>query len=378
MYRNIAVTFLGLTLVVIGVVVWMSSVKATVLVKVKRDSAKIDSVVDIAKEPEQGELHGRVVEGTFDNIQEFKITEQTASAEDSVATGRVRITNNYSKAQTLVKTTRLVTADGKLFRINATVNVPSSQSVEVDAYSDKPGKDSAIGSGVKFTIPGLWIDLQKWIFAESITSFTGANKVLKIVSALDIADAQKSLEETVIEQAKKTLIAEASVPAGALDENCRGDQDCWEAVYFITPVEKKTNVTAGQESESFLAQVKVKVTAVFYPKRDMELLVRTKLKERLPDGRDLVDFDSSRVIYRLEQSDAKLERARISFVAEASSRLSTNSSALSTDSIAGLSLSDAEKELTDIDGVEFVEIKLRPSWARKLPTQKKAIVLQIQ
>lgn len=378
LYRNIAVTFLGLTIVIIGAVLWMSSVKATVRIRVKRDTTKIDSTVEIAKSPDQGQLQGRVVEGTFDNIQEFKVQEQTSTTVDTVTTGRVRIVNNYSKAQPLVKTTRLVTSDGKLFRINATVSVPSGQAVEVDAYSDQPGAAYAIGSGTKFTIPGLWIDLQKWIYAESVTAFAGGSKTVKTVGASDISEAQKSLEASVVEQAKKTLIAEAGIPADKLADDCPEDQPCWQGVYFITPVEKKTNVTAGQESDAFLAQVKVKVTGVFYPKRDMDLLVRTKLKERLPDGRDLVDFDPSRVIYRLETADTSAEKARIGFIAEASSRLTDQSPALSKDAIAGMSVDDAKAAISKIEGVEFVEVTLRPSWARKIPTQKNAIDVTIE
>lgn len=378
MYRNIAFTFFGLTIVVIAAVLWMSTVRATVKVQVKRDVAKVDSSVQIAKSPEQGQIQGRVVEMPFDSIQEFKVKETTGTVINATTTGRVRITNAYSKGQPLVKTTRLQTADGKLFRIAATVDVGSNQSVEVNAYSDKPGDGYAIPAGTKLTIPGLWIDLQKWITAEAITPFTGGTKTVKLVTQADIDEAQKTLQQAIVEQAKKTLIAEAAIPAEKLAENCPSDQACWQAIYLITPIEKKSNVTAGQESDTFLAQVKVKVTAVFYPKKDMELLVRTKLKEGLPDGRDLVDFNPENVTYSLKASDPKLEKATISFSTETPSRLTTQSPSLSPQALAGLSIQDAKDKLAGVDGVEFVEITLRPSWARRLPSKPSAIDLQIQ
>jgi hypothetical protein len=379
MYRNIALTFFGLTVVVIGAVLWMSTVRATVRVQVKRDVANIDSFVEIAKSPEQGQLQGRVVEGVFDNIQEFKVKETTGNVVlNTTTTGRVRITNGYSKAQPLVKTTRLLTADGKLFRINATVTVSPGETVEVDAYSDAPGADYAIPAGTKLAIPGLWIDLQKWIYAEAITPFAGGIKTVKVVMASDIADAQKTLEQVVVDQAKKTLIAEAAVPADKLADDCPSEDACWKAVYFVTPMEKKSNISAGQESDAFLAQVKVKVTGVFYPRKDMELLVRSKLKERLPEGRDLVDFDPSDVVYKLDSADTTIEKAKIGFSVETSSRLTEQSSALSPQAIAGLSVQDAKEKIAAIEGVEFVEITLRPSWARRLPAKKDAIELKIE
>jgi hypothetical protein len=200
----------------------------------------------------------------------------------------------------------------------------------------------------------------------------------EVVTEKDIADAQTALEAAVVEQAKKTLIAEAAVPEDKLATDCPDTEACWQAVYFITPIEKKSNVTAGQESETFLAQAKVKVTGVFYPKRDMELLVRSKLKERLPDGRDVVDFDASKVTYTLESADTSEEKAKINISAETSSRLSSQSPDLSPDAITGMSLQEAKDKLSSIDGVEFVEITLRPSWARSLPSKKSAIDLKIE
>ncbi len=378
MYRNIALTFFGLTIVVVAAVLWMSTVRATVRIHVKRNVTKIESSIDIAKSPEQGQLQGRVVEDVFDSIQEFSVAATTGTVVHATTTGRVRVTNRYSKAQPLVKTTRLLTADGKLFHISANVNVASNSTVEVDAYSDQPGDEYAIPAGTKLTIPGLWIDLQKWIYAESITPFEGGKRTIKMVTAEDIENAERSLETAVVEQAKKTLAAEAGIPAEKLANDCPPEQACWQAVYVVTPIEKKSNVAAGQETDSFLAQAKVKVTGVFYPRKDMELLVRSKLKDKLPEGRDLADFDPSKVVYRLDSSDKSLEKAHIVFSAETASRLTAQSPSLSARAIAGLSVQEAKDVLSNVDGVEFVEITLRPSWARRLPSKPGAIDFKIE
>ncbi|MBU1032908.1 MAG: hypothetical protein ABII13_02210 [Patescibacteria group bacterium] len=378
LYRNIAITFLGLTIIVVGVAVWMSSTKAQVRIHVKRDVNNIETIVEVAKDPEPGQLQGRVVEGTFDNIQEFTVTEKEAEVVVATTTGNVRITNNYSKDQPLIKTTRLLTSDGKLFRINKSVTVPSGGSIEVEAYSDKPGKNYLIPTGTIFTIPGLWIDLQSLIKAEAISGFTGQSGKSKIVTAAELVEAQKTLEEAVLEQAKKTLAAEASIPWEKLGQNCAPNDSCWEGVYLVKTLEKKSNVSPGQQTAGFLAQVKMEVKAVFYPKKDIQVLVQSKLKERLPEGRDLVDYDSGRVVYRLEQADTHIEEARLTIMAEAYSRLTENSPALSKDAIAGLSIEDAKTKLAAVDGTEFVEITLRPSWARKIPRQKDKIEMIIE
>ena len=378
LYRNIAITFLGLTLVVFIAAFWMSSTRATVRIHVKRDLNNIETTVELAKVPDSGQLQGRVVDGTFDNIQEFTVQVKEGETAIATTTGRVRITNNYSQDQPLIKITRLLTSDGKLFRIDKNVTVPAGGSVEVGAYSDQPGQDYVIGAGTTFVIPGLWIDLQKLITAAALTDFSGIASNAKVVTSAELAEAQKTLEEAVLEQAKKALSAEASVPWEKLGANCASADNCWEGVYLVKSLEKKSNVTAGQVTDRFLAQVKIQVTAVFYPKKDIEVLVSTKLRERLPEGRDLVDFDPGHVIYRLEQADPITEKARLVITAEAYSRLTDQSPLLSKDAIAGLSVEEAKTKLSAVDGADFVEITLKPSWARKIPQQKDKIDLIIE
>jgi hypothetical protein len=368
LYRNIAFGFLGLTVIIVIGVLWISSVHARVTVKVRRDSTEIQSAIEVARNPEQNQLRGRVVQGTFEKIQEFSVKDSSSTevSDDVVVQGTVKIINNYSKPQTLVKTTRLLTADGRLYRIDKNVVIQPKQSVTVSAHSDKKGKDYILPPGTKLTIPGLWIDLQKWIYAETVSGFSGGQQLGKIVSSMDVYDAKKALEDAVFEQAKKTLKAEAGV----------GDD--WQAVYQKKLIDSKTNVSPGQKSDQFLASVKLDVSAIFYPKKDMDTLVRQKLKERLPDGRDITNFDSSAVAFKIESLDVQNEKAGLSFSAKASTKLTQNSPLLSKDAIAGLSLEEAKTKLLSIDGVEAVNIQIQPTWIGKLPTMKDHIEMLVQ
>jgi hypothetical protein len=289
LYRNIAFSFLGLTVLVVFGVLWLSSVRARVMVLVKSDTTSAQAMVEVSQSPEQGQLRGKVVKGNFDKMQEFGVKDHSGEpqlAQDVEVNGTVKVINNYSRQQTLVKNTRLLTSDGRLYRLDKTVVLDPKESVTVTAHSDAKGRQYVLQPGEKFTIPGLWIDLQKWIYAEAVSGFTGGQLANKnVVTQLDVSDAQKALEDAVYEQAVKTLTAEAGAPAD------------WKAYFTKKVIEKKTNVTPGQSSDNFLASVKLEVTGVFFPKSDMEALVRQKLRERLPDGRDLVNFDSNAITY---------------------------------------------------------------------------------
>lgn len=369
LYRQIAFSFLGLTILVVLGVLWLSSVRARVLVTVKSDTASTQATVEVSQSPEQGQLRGKVVKGTFDKMQEFAVKAKPAEeiAQDVEVNGTVKVVNNYSRQQTLVQNTRLLTSDGRLYRIDKTVVLDPKESVLVTAHSDAKGKQYVLKAGEKFTIPGLWIDLQKWIYAEAVSGFSGGQLANKnVVTQLDVNDAQKALEDAVYEQAVKTLTAEAGASAD------------WKAYFSKKVIEKKTNVTPGQSSDQFLASVKLEVTGVFFPKSDMEALVREKLRERLPDGRDLVNFDSNAITYTLDQVDAELQKARFSVSAQALSRLTDKSPALSLSNIAGLSSDEAKAKLTAIDGVENVSIEIHPNWIGKIPSNTSHIELIVK
>ncbi len=89
------------------------------------------------------------------------------------AQGKVRITNTDSVPLTLVKTTRLLTSDGKLYRLAQTVIVPAQGQIIADAYADQNGSLYAIGPST-FSVPGLPASLQSYVAVSSESAFVMA------------------------------------------------------------------------------------------------------------------------------------------------------------------------------------------------------------
>ncbi len=409
-YRRIAYTFIALTVVIVLAVLWLTSVKAEVLVKVKRDRVRLDGVVEVAKEPKTGQIPGRVVQGVFEKVQEFPVlgaagepadptktptttptpvvTPVPVVNENVIAKGTVRIVNKYSKSQTLVKTTRLLTSDNKLYRIDAQVVVPPGGEVSVGVYADKPGSQYVLTGPQKFTIPGLFVDIQQYIYAESDSAFqavaqdsaaatqpvtpppaastTAKPKVGKPVMQSDLDRAEKSLTDTVLNQAMKSLAGEV------------GSTTNLEVVYVVKVVDRKFMVRPGDVAENFLASIKLDVTAVYYGKEDMQTLVRSRLRERVPAGREFLPFDSGAITYSLESSDIAQEIASIRVSADAAYRLSPASPLLQKSVIAGKSKSEAESLLRAVEGVESVEVKIQPGWIDSVPSLKDRIDLKVE
>lgn len=401
LYRKIAYAFIALTVFIVIAVLWLSSMRAEVRVRVRRESVKIDHVIEISKTPRAGQLAGRVSQGELKLDKEFSIRGTVASTTvpvvtttpstvpvvttapvavtttDGIARGVVRIVNKYSKPQTLVKTTRLLTTDGKLYRLNKTISVPAGGEVSVDVYSDKVGTEFAI-SPTTFIIPGLYIDLQKFIYAVSDTAFAfntvtttppptpapvvrpptttpGTRPVVRNTTPNtdEVTDALREVRNQALDQLKKNLAANI------------GDIAAFEPVYFVN---EEPKVLPGSTAESFIASVKVTITAVYYPKDDMLVLVRTKLKEKVPSDRELIPFDNQAITYSVESVDAKNETATIRVKADADYRLTPSTPAFQTSALAGKSKEEVTNTIKAIEGVERVEVITHPGWLSKLPS----------
>ncbi len=402
LYRNIAYSFIACTVVLVLTVLWLSSVRAEVTVHTKRTTVKLDTTVEVARAPQSGQIPGRVVQGVFEKIQEFPVpmmaststavvptpasleAVKTPSPTPVLARGTARIINNYSRSQTLVRTTRLLTSDQKLYRIDQTIKIPPGQEVSVRIYADQLGAEYAIGP-TRFTIPGLFIDLQKYIYAVSDAAFVATPSETPvapsvpavaissspsrgdIVTQADLDVAIQSLSDTVLAQAKRTLMAEVA------------DANLGEAVYVVKRLDKKTNVAVGQSADHFLASVKLDVTAVFYPKEDMAAFTRLKLKEKIPEGREFVaTSDGQGTVYTPESADAKAETAVIHIIADGAYRLTSASAGLQKSVIAGKSTSEATAILKSLEGVEDAQVKIKPSWFSKVPSLKDKITMTLE
>ena len=419
-YRKIAYTFFALTACILIGILWLSSVQATVTVHVRRTPVRSDGTVDISAHPSGGadQIPGRVLHLPIRKTQEFEVrgladtaavsstgpsidttttdtsltpsttssaTAPTAGSSTGYAKGTVTIVNSYSKAQTLVEKTRLLTSDGKLFRLDHRVAVPAGGRATVTVTADQPGDSSAVAP-TKFTIPGLWIDLQKLIYAESTNAFTiksGDGTVSipvatpkpkmalaptpstaasstqsgdrRIVTQQNIDDAYQTLTDQVVTQAKQTLAASIT------DARLNG------VAYFVNTTAKSATVHAGQVASAFSAQVDVEVIAVFYSDDDMQSLIRSRLHEHLPDGQEFLPFTDQDFIYTLESVDKDAETARLRVIANAEYRPTATNPALGAAAIAGKSKDEAMQQIKQIDGVDSVDVVLRPGWIGKIP-----------
>src|SRR3989344_541404 len=110
-YRTIAVTFLVVTLVLLGVIIFFTSKKATIVVVAKTDNKNVNLDINLVKQKTDGSaIVGIVTTTEFKWTQKYFPTGNKTT--DGLAVGSVILYNDTGFAQPLVKTTRLLTPAG--------------------------------------------------------------------------------------------------------------------------------------------------------------------------------------------------------------------------------------------------------------------------
>ncbi len=192
--------------------------KATVAVTLEKFEHSFIGTLKVAPSIEESHIEGSaislrgvVLTGEKNVTQKFPAT--GFSTVGRKAKGTITVYNAHgTEAQSLVKTTRFVTPDGKIFRLDNDVTIPGAKmesgkivpsTIEVSVTSDQPGEEYNIGPVSKFRIPGFQGSAKyDGFYGESKSSMTGGSSgEVKVPTDEDLEkarqDAKRSLEEAL-------------------------------------------------------------------------------------------------------------------------------------------------------------------------------------
>jgi len=385
LYRRLALKFIILVVVLAAIVAYFSFSKLTVIVDLKGETISdtlllkifdpnnteapaVDSPTDLAvkdvdasasilqndpREPMAGTV--KEISTTMDKI--YPATGETYLGEEVV--GSVRIINNYNKNQPLVATTRLLSSDGKLFRIKNAVNVPAGGEVNVDIYTDKPAENMAIGS-TTFTIPGLWLGLQDKIYAKNDAPFTFTKKVQKYVTANDLEMAAKDIGETLINNAKTQA----------------GSGPNW---FYLTLTSPVINIDAkvGSKQEEFSAQASAKIVAVAIDAAEMAKLAAAKFSLIIPDDKELANFKSDNISYSLDNYDPDSKTATVKANFSGTMILKSDAQVINPQQLVGLTEEQIRTYLNSRPELKEYTLKFSPAFMKKAPSLVDRIQIEV-
>jgi hypothetical protein len=358
-FRRIALPFLGLAAGVVAVVLLVLFSSATVTVFSAEQALSQDVTVDIVRHPVGSQVKGDVFEATGTVSQQFPAT--SAADIDAHAEGKVRISSALTRSQTLVATTRLLTADGKLYRIKKTVTVPANGSVEVDAFADAAGKAGETADAT-FTIPGLNPGVRELFTVKTSSPFVGGSVQAKAVTKSDVESAYTVLKDRAAKELSAKLEDRVAAFSGRL--------------VSVEAVRQTTDVAAGTAAEGFTASVTVRVTAVGYDALAFAQAVEQGLTSKVPLGwRAKVDGTPALTV---AQTDLQAGHASIRAAAKASLTIAPDNPDLVPEKFTGVTTEAAKAYVESLDGVKAVSIRVKPFWAGRLPTIVDHVAVEVR
>ncbi|MBU0975445.1 MAG: pilus assembly protein PilM [Patescibacteria group bacterium] len=206
----------------------------------------------------------------------FKSTGKLETSEH--VTGSVKIFNKTDTEYNLVATSRLITKDGELYRLDDAVSVPSGGSTVASVTADEPGADFSIDKGVKMTFPGLSnLDIDSDFYAESQSGFEASSS--KFVTKDDLEKAEAEIANSLETIDFSGLVFDVEAGTILTEET------------FDSKVDKvEFSVKKGDKVASFEATATILISKIGIAETALIDQIDDRLQESLQAGERIEDY----------------------------------------------------------------------------------------
>ncbi len=290
------------------------------------------------------------------------------------AKGQVTIYNAYSsEPQTLVAQTRLVTPDGRIYRLDNEVTVPGAKvvggtmtpvGIEVSVTADKAGPDSNLTAPTTFRIPGFQGSPKyDGFYAETKGAIVGgAVGEMRSPTEEDIRQAKEDASQVLGEAIRSQMLVNLPPEIKILD-----------GVYQF-------EITADQVDETVDSSGNFSVTVYGEGRvmgfREREILDVVSKKLASEEGFEVIVKD-----YKIEYSDPRVDFENDILTAAVSIDSvwirPFNAEALKAEA-QGKNETDLRTLIFSVPGVESGEVRLRPFWTRRVPQNPQRIIIDVE
>jgi len=349
-YKFIALTFLILTIVLLGMVIFMSSKRAVINITTKATPVDVNAEVVI------GAQGAGMIEGTIEliDVEGEKVFSPHGTKEiTGVATGVVTLHNDSATPQPLVVNTRIENEDGLWFRLDGGVTVPANGSLEnVAVHADKEGSEYDIAP-TRFIIPGLNESRRLEVYATSGAPMAGGVRSVGVVSQADIDEAAEQLKADLLEKGK----------TGA-----QGNHPESSAVYGISQLQVDDSADLiGKEVPEFTIKGTAKMVGVFYSPQTILEWSSQQLDKRAISDAEYVRPGSREPTVTFGDYDAEKGTARVQVFYDGIVTLNPESKQIEKPLFFGKTKDEVRRYLLSLDHVNGVDVELHPAWMRTVP-----------
>lgn len=291
------------------------------------------------------------------------------------AKGIIVVYNEYnSNPQTLVKRTRFLSEQGKLFRLIETTIIPGAtieegeiipSSKEVEVAADEPGEAYNIAPS-EFTIPGFEGSPRYTTFyGKSTESMTGGAKGrMRVATQEDIEGALEivslELKNKVQEQFNKKIPDELKL---------------LKETQSLEVVDSNSSLKADEPGKEFVVTVKVKAWGLAFKEEDILSLVEKNIGDKISENKILLP-STIKVSYLDIELNLDEGKANFSCQIGAESAWRIDESQIKNN-LASKGEIEVRKYLSSLSEIEGAKVIFWPFWVKKIPKNKDKIKIII-
>lgn len=358
---------------------WWNFPKADITLFPVRQPENIDLEIVASVETENPDFEKLTIPATLQEVEiektiPYETTEEKFVSDDGKAKGKVVISNKYSSSpQPLVATTRVLSKEGKLFRITQGVTVPGMKGdapgeVEVPVIADKPGQEFNIDPST-FTIEGFKGSpkYEKFeVVSKSPTSGgsdESGNKKAKVVSATDIENARQKTLEQLDKDLEKLILEKVGSRGKVMPDTARKEI-----------ISNSSSLSEGDVSDDFNYTIKEKIRVLVFSDEDASQLLMKALEKKLPSGYNIEDISKVNYNKAIPDYDNNKLNMKISAVGTLSARIDIENL---KKGVAGKNENGIKQFLENYSELEKAQIGISPAWLGSLPVAERKIEIQI-
>ena len=354
-YKKLILGFVIVTMLLVGVIIYFSASRAIIKVVPESKIVETDFVADIATDGSADQQD--FFQGVLNEIDLSGELEGEATGSQILnghTIGKVTLFNKRSEAQTLVKTTRLLSKDNVLLRLTNQVIIPENGQIEADVYADNPNAFQEMAP-TSFIIPGLWEGIQDKVYAENKSVLKSTGTAVKVIKDVDITRTEEELTNKLYDQAIERF--KKQVP----------DQNFVTFVVSKKVTEKQVVPAVETAQDKVKVSLKMSVTLIAINQNEIVNKAGERLKSVVPVGYDLINLDLDKFVYKVQIFDEQKKTANVKVHVIGEAVVKADNEIFNKEKIAGLSPKGVELYLSNFEEVEAVIVELSPFWVKKVP-----------
>ena len=370
----IKVLFILCVLGLLAYVVYFILPRVQVAITPKKENVKFEKEITIDKNVNSVDLEAKKIPGQFFQVESMQTKEFPTTGEKEVeekASGKIIVYNQYSSSsQTLVKTTRFKSSDGKIFRLTATTTIPGAtieegkiiaSSKEVEVIADEAGEAYNIGPA-DFTIPGFeGTPKYTAFYGKSTEAMTGGAKgKMKVATADDISGATQIVTLELKDKVSKEF-------QGKIPKDLKSLEDSQD----LEVVESKSSLKADQPGEKFTVSVKIKASGLAFKEQDALYYIQRSVGDEISGDKALL-LSTIKINYLISKLDLSQGKATYDCSVEAEAVPNIDEQKIKND-LVGKNESEVRKYLSSLPEIDSAKVVFWPFWVKKVPNNKDRI-----